>query len=212
MHPRMLRLHHSTTEKLLRLRKEADSDGAYRVARRIHAVVLNSDGLTSGEIADTLRAPRSRVSEWLRNYELHGYEALLEGCRSGRPAELADEDLTALSDIIDSGPVAYGYLSGVWASPMIARVIEEEFGVSYHPGHVRKILYALGFSVQRPKRVLARADAEKQRKWHRRTYPAIKKGLSKKAPRSSTRTKRASGRTRPSTRRGRAGGASRKSR
>ncbi len=212
MRPRMLRLHRRTVEKLLRLRKEADGDGAYRVARRIHAVVLNSDGLTSGEIAETLRAPRSRVSEWLRNYDLHGYEALLEGCRPGRPAELTDEDLTALSDIIDSGPVAYGYLSGMWTSLMIARVIEEEFGVSYHPGHVRRILYALGFSVQRPKRVLARADAEKQQKWRRRTYPAIKKGLSKKAPRSSTRTKRASGKTRPCTRRGRAGGASRKSR
>lgn len=212
MRPRMFRLHHKTAEKLLRLRKEADCDGAYRVSRRIHAVILNSDGLTSGEIAETLRAPRSRVSDWLRNYELYGYEGLLEGERPGRPAELTDEQRTALSDIIDSGSVAYGYLSGVWTSPMIARVIEEEFGVSYHPGHVRKMLYALGFSVQRPKRVLARADAEKQRKWHRRTYPAIKKGLSKKAPRSSTRTKRASGRTRPCTRRGRARGASRKSR
>jgi transposase len=161
----MIRLHHRTVEKLLRLRKEAECDGAYRVARRIHAVVLSNDGLTSGEIAETLRAPRSRASEWLRNCERHGYEGLLEGCRPGRPAELTDDERTALSDIIDSGPVSYGFLSGVWTSPMIARVIEEEFGVSYHPGHVRRLLHELGFSVQRPRRVLARADAEKQRKW-----------------------------------------------
>ena len=42
---------------------------------------------------------------------------------------------------------------------MISWVIEEEFGIEYHPGHVRKILHEIGFSVQRPKRVLARADA-----------------------------------------------------
>ena len=36
---------------------------------------------------------------------------------------------------------------GIWTSPMIAWVIEEEFGVQYYPGHVRKLLYAWGFSV-----------------------------------------------------------------
>jgi transposase len=36
---------------------------------------------------------------------------------------------------------------------MIARVIEEEFGVQYQLGHVRKFLHGLGFSVQWPRRV-----------------------------------------------------------
>ncbi|MGD1101029.1 MAG: winged helix-turn-helix domain-containing protein, partial [Terriglobia bacterium] len=54
-----------------------------------------------------------------------------------------------LSDILDSGPVAYGLDTGIWTSPMIAWAIEEEFGVVYHPGHVRKLLHHLGFSVQR---------------------------------------------------------------
>ena len=53
--------------------------------------------------------------------------------------------------------------------------IEEEFLISYHPGHVRKILYSLNYSMQRPKRVLANADPEKQNKWQRYTYPNIKK-------------------------------------
>jgi transposase len=57
---------------------------------------------------------------------------------------------------------------------MMAWVIEEELGVTYHPGHVRKLLHRLGFSVQRPRRVLARANAVEQDRWHRRTYPQIK--------------------------------------
>ena len=76
--------------------------------------------------------------------------------------------------------MAYGLDNGVWASPMIAWVIEEEFGVTYHPGHVRKLLHALDFSVQRPRRVLARADAVAQDRWHRRTYPQIKKKPTRK--------------------------------
>jgi hypothetical protein len=81
----------------------------------------------------------------------------------------------ALGDIIESSPVAYGLDSGVWTSPMIGRVILDEFGIDYHPGHVRKLLRGMGFSVQRPRRVLARADPTAQNRWHRRTFPSIKK-------------------------------------
>ena len=158
MRARMIRLHPRTYQRLLRLRAEADQDGAYRVARRIHAVVLNADGRTSSEVAEILKAPRSKVSEWFSNYEAYGVDALLEGYRSGRPAFLDEAQRTALADIIESGPVAYGFDCGVWTSPMVSRVIETEFGVAYHPGHVRKLLHAMGFSVQRPHRVLARAD------------------------------------------------------
>lgn len=175
MKPRMVHLHYKTVEKLFRLKKEAEVDGVYRVARRIHAVILNHEGKTSGDIANILKTPRSRVSEWLKNYECYGYEGLLEGYRPGRPSQLIEQELTVLCDIIDSGPVAYGFLGGVWTSPMIARVIEQEFAVSYHPGHVRRLLHQLGFSVQRPRRTLARANPEKQDRWHRYTYPNIKK-------------------------------------
>ncbi len=175
MRARRLRLHPKTVQKLLRLKREAETDGAYRVTRRIHAVLLNQDGYSSGQITALLKATRSRVCEWLKNYETHGYEGLLEGYRPGRPAELIEANKQTLTDILDSGPVAYGFLSGVWTSPMIARVIQEEFGVTYHPGHVRRLLHQLGFSVQRPRRKLARADPERQDRWHRYTYPNLKK-------------------------------------
>jgi transposase len=115
------------------------------------------------------------VSFWLQQYERYGWEVLLEGHRCGRPAGLSETQIAQLDDIIDSGPVAYGFPSGVWTSPMIGRVIVEEFGVDYHPGHVRKLLKAMGFSVQRPRRKLAKADPVEQDRWQRCTYPRLKK-------------------------------------
>ncbi len=182
MRPRQLQLHPKTVGKLRRLKKEAEADGIYRVAKRIHAVLLNHGGRTSGRIAEILGSPLSRVSQWLRDYEEHGYDALLEGHRCGRPSQLNACQKTALADILDSGPVVYGLLSGVWTSPMIAQVIAEEFGVAYHPGHVRRFLSQLGFSVQRPQQTLARADAKARDRWHRYTYPAIKNKLGREAP------------------------------
>lgn len=211
MQARAIRLHHKTASKLIRLKAEAEKDGAHRVARRIHAVLLNSEGYTSGDLASLLKVGRSRVSEWLANYEEHGYEGILEGFRPGRPPLLTEEQMVNLSDIIESGPVAYGYDCGIWTSPMISQVIQDEFGITYHPGHVRKLLHKLGFSVQRPKKILARANPEAQDKWHRHTFPSLKKKPNAKASPSSSQTKRASGKTPPSTRRGAGSGDRRKS-
>jgi transposase len=172
---RVLRLRRRTIDRLTRLRKQAEREGAYRVAKRLQAVVLNSEGRTSGELAEILKAPRSRVSEWLSLYAAHGVEGLLEGQRAGRPRMLTESQQEQLTDLLDRGPVAYGLDVGVWTSPLIAWVIKEEFGIPYHPGHVRKMLDRLGYSVQRPRRRLARANAWEQDRWHRYTYPNLKK-------------------------------------
>jgi len=65
--------------------------------------------------------------------------------------------------------------------PLIARVIAEEFDVRYHPGHVRKVLKSMGFSVQRPRRKLAKADPVAQDRWQRYTYPRLKKTADRNA-------------------------------
>ena len=183
MQSRKIYLHPQTAKKLLKEKKEAEQDGEYRIAKRIHAVLLNSDGNTSGGISNILKAPRSKVSEWLRNYEEFGFDALLEGQRSGRAAQLSEKNKNELADIIDSGPVAYGYLSGIWTAPMLNQIINDEFDIQFSTRHVRRILDEMGFSIQRPRRKLAKADPLKQKRWNRYTYPNLKKKrLLKKPP------------------------------
>ena len=179
---RILQLHFQTRHRLERLRKEAETEAEYRVAKRIHAVLLNHDGLSSGDIAGVLQAPRSKVSQWLSDYEEFGQEALLEGQRSGRPALLSAEQKVTLGEIIDSGPLSDGFASGVWNAPRIRRVMVEEFDVEYTSRHVRRLLAQMGFSVQRPKRVLVRANPAQKKRWRRYTYPSLKKKRRPKAP------------------------------
>lgn len=180
MQPRFIQLHPRTKNNLKIRMKKSAADGADRVSKRIHAVLLNSEENTSGRISEILSVSRSKVSEWLKIYEEQGFEGLKEGERSGRPSQLTDLQKIILCDIVDSGPIAFGYSSGIWTSRRIAAAIYEEFGVEYHEGHVRKLLYDFGFSVQSPKRVLARADKEKQFKWTSATYPDLKKKLKAK--------------------------------
>jgi transposase len=118
------------------LRQEAHTDKAPRVALRLQAILLSADGHTPPAIADLLRVHRSRVHDWVRAWIEHGVEGIKEGHRSGRPCQLTAAQRQELHDIIESGPVAFGLNTGLWTSKIVAEVIQEEFGVEYHPGHV----------------------------------------------------------------------------
>ena len=146
---------HGTAKKiheLFKLRKQALRDGAYRVANRLHAVAFNMEGKTAPEISNLLKVHRTKVCLWLNQWRKFGTEGLLEGHRSGRPAQLSDNQRRSLADILESGPLAFGFNSGVWTCPMVARIIEQEFSITYHPAHVSRLLHELHFSVQRPKK------------------------------------------------------------
>jgi transposase len=58
---------------------------------------------------------------------------------------------------------------------MIAELIENEFGVSYHPDHVGKLLHSIGFSKQKPKTRGKKRDESKITTWLNETFPALKK-------------------------------------
>jgi transposase len=180
MAPRFIKLHPRTEKKLIRMERDASTDGAYRVSTRIRAILLNHREMTSGEIATTLNSPRSRVSEWLKAYDEQGVDGLMEGQRTGRPSRLTELQKIMLCDILDSGPIAYGQLSGVWTAKIISQIIKDEFDVQYHSSHVWKLLQDFGFTVQSPKRLLAKADDEKRQLWIKKTYPQIKKKSNEK--------------------------------
>ncbi len=140
MRPVFARGNQQTAKILLELRKQALKDDEPRVAQRFHAVALSIEGYTSQRIAQVLKVHRSSVPLWIENWNQRRETGLLEGHRSGRPGALSKAQQEQLQDILDSGPVAYGLETGIWTSPVISRIIAQEFDVEYHPGHVRKLL------------------------------------------------------------------------
>ena len=175
MKPVFIKSDSRTRRKLLALRQDAQRDKAPRVTLRLQALLLSVEGLTPPQIADLLHVHRTRVHAWVIRWNDYGVEGIKEGHRSGRPCELTEEQRQLFHDIVESGPVAHGLNTGVWTSPILADVLQAEFGVHYHPGHVRKLLHRLGCSVQRPTTRLVQADPRKQNKWIRYTYPNLKK-------------------------------------
>ncbi|MFH2050709.1 MAG: IS630 family transposase, partial [bacterium] len=166
---------HKTIQKLLRLRKEAFHDKAIRVSMRIQSIIMSIEKYSPSQIANHLKVNRTTVPPWINNWNRYKEEGLLEGHRSGRKSELSEKNLSKLYDIVESGPVSYGLNTGVWTSDLITEIIDNEFNVTYHPGHVRKLLKQIGFSVQRPTTKLINGDPVQKNKWKRYTYPNLKK-------------------------------------
>jgi transposase len=94
-----------------------------------------------------------------------------------------------LQRLLVRGPEALGYETPVWTCPRAAHLIEEEFGIRYHPGHVWKVLVGLGWSCQRPTGRAVERDEEEIRTWKRKRWPAIKKKAARKGAPSSSSTK-----------------------
>jgi transposase len=126
-------------------------------------------------IAKELEVTRGSVNRWLGWYDAEGVDGLRTGVPPGRAPFLSVVQRAELTALIEAGPVAAGYRSGVWTGPEIGDLIERRYGVRYHNHHVPRLLHQLGFSVQRPRKRLARADLERQAYWLRTTLPAIKK-------------------------------------
>ncbi len=162
---------------IARARKSGDLDEW----RRGRAILGYIECKRVVDLAEQLDVTRGSVNRWIGWYEKLGIPGIRTRVPPGVPPKLSAEQRAELVDVIDAGPMAAGYGSGVWTGPMIADLIEARFGYRYHNHSVPPLLHKLGFSVQRPRKRLARADVEAQAFWLRKRLPAIKKKLPRAA-------------------------------
>lgn len=145
-------------------------------ARRRGAIVLLRAGQTYRKVAHRLKASLSSVVRWFQAYRKRGLKGLRPKPTPGRPPELSCSEKNELKRLLLKGPLDEDYSTNLWTLKRIARLIEENFGVRYHPGHVWHILVEdLHWSWQKPERRARERDEEAIEHWKRVTWPRIKK-------------------------------------
>lgn len=95
----------------------------------------------------------------------------------GARPRLNEEQRQRLPELLDRGAEAYGFRGEVWTCARVAGVIREEFGLSYHPAHVSRLVRALGLSLQKPARRANQRDEEAIERCKEERWPKLKKGL-----------------------------------
>lgn len=165
----------SARRRLRRFIRDRAKEGDLAEWRRGRAVLGYVEGRRVVELAAELDVTRGAVNRWLQWYKAMGVAGLVTARAPGPAPKLGVAQREELTAVVEAGPLAAGYASGVWTGPMIGDVIARRFGVRYPRHTVPRRLHQLGFSVQRPRKRLARADAEAQATWLRERLPAIKK-------------------------------------
>lgn len=157
--------------------------------RRFEAIRQYQKGVTQSQIARDLRVARQTVVRWVSQYRRDGKQSLRKAGRAGRMPLLDSVQLAQLNLMLLAGPEEFGFSTPLWTCPRVAQVIEVEFGVKYHPGHVWKLLDGMGFSCQRPVGRALERNEDEIRQWKQKRWPAIKKKPAGRGARSSSSTK-----------------------
>jgi transposase len=160
--------------------------------RRMQAARLFRQGVSQAEVARRLEVSRQSVSRWYADWSEGGKQALRGAGRAGRLPKLSTAQLRKIDRELRKGPLAHGYDTELWTLARVAEVIEALTGVSYHPGHVWRVLKQLGWSRQRPARRAVERDEEAIAVWRATEWPRVKKTPAAEGPGSSSRTSRGS--------------------
>jgi len=155
----------------------------------MEGIRLLRKGLRQSEVARRVRVSHRSVGRWAKAYAEQGRRSLRRAGRAGRKPRLSGEDLKRLERGLLKGPEALGYETPLWTSGRVAHLIEREFGVGYHPGHVWRILVRLGWSCQRPEGRARERNEEAIRHWKKVRWPAIKKKPVRRGARSFSWTR-----------------------
>jgi transposase len=141
--------------------------------RRMRALGLKYEGWPQHEIAEALGVSRSAVSQWLAAAQRQGPDALRSHPASGRSPRLTAQQKRLIPEFLWHGPEAYGFRGQVWTCARVAKVIAEEFGVSYHKDHVGRLLKELRWTPQMPIRRAIQRDEEAIRRWRDEVWPEL---------------------------------------
>jgi transposase len=155
----------------------------------MQAARLFVKGFTPAEVARQLEVSRQAATVWYHAWEEQGRRGLQSAGRTGRPPKLSRMQRRQVEQALLKGAQANGFNSDLWTLSRVAQVIEQVTGVSYHPGHVWRLLRALGWSRQKPARRAAERDEGAIQSWIKEEWPRIKKAPAGNGPGSSSRTR-----------------------
>jgi transposase len=157
------------------LSKEATD---WREGRRLRGFELKQEGWSQQRIAEALGVSKGAVSQWMKRAREGGggVRALKRRPAPGASPRLSEEQRAKVPELLERGAEAHGFRGEAWTCERVAIVIRREFGVSYHPAHVSRLLEALRQSLRKPQRRANQRDEEAIERWKEQRRPSLKKG------------------------------------
>ena len=115
--------------------------------RRMQAAAYLLNGSSAGLVAAKFGVSRTTASRWRKVITEKGVDSLKGRRATGRPPGLSAEQLVLLTQICGESPWVQGLTHSRWTADLLAKLIEERFGVHYSRDHVGRLLSKLAIHI-----------------------------------------------------------------
>lgn len=126
----------------------ANLQNSERIKKKIKAIIMSSDGLTSQEISDSLKLSRTTVISYINqcNSNTINFEEI---SKKNRKSPITFEIGKDVSDtLIDKLPDQEGYNVRKWSCSLISNYIEKKYRLKLSKTAVHSLIKKLGFEVR----------------------------------------------------------------
>lgn len=149
----------------------------WREYRRFQAFELRQQGWKNAKIAQALGVSKGAVSQWFKRVdEADGNKEVLRHRRPpGVSRKLSVDQMVELPTLLLKGATSFGFVGDVWTGSRVAKLIKLQYGVTYHPKHVCRLLKFLGWTPQKPVEKARQRNEEAIEKWQQDKWPELKK-------------------------------------
>jgi transposase len=158
---------------------------AEQEARRRLAVTRVGEGWSPADTAAFLGVHVETVHRWVHKHKAGGADGLAGTPHPGRKPFLTPEQEAEALGWLTQKPTAFGFRTDLWTATRVAQLIEEKFGVTFHPNYLREWLTKRRHTPQKPARRAKQRNPVAIASWLADEYPAAQKKLRRTAPISS---------------------------
>lgn len=148
-----------------RLERLMDRTDEVSVYRRALAVWQMGQCSSMVEVERRIDASRPSLYRWQERFETADIQGLRRDERGAPRTTVTDELKRRLREVLDKRPTDFGYVASRWTSPLLADVLDRQFGLEVHPSTLRRLLPKLGYSWTRARPAESwRQDPNKEEK------------------------------------------------
>jgi transposase len=143
-----------------------ESDG--RVRQRLTGMLHLRYGKTVPQAAQAIGISEPKLRKWVHRFNTEGVDGLYDQSRSGRPAQLSEEQKQSFKQRIEAGPTeADGVVRFRWQE--FQKILANEYGAVYTtPQGVLNVVHSLGISWITPRQIHPKSSEEKKDEFKKR--------------------------------------------
>lgn len=153
-----------TSQSAEEIRALIKSKESFQIGSRLVCILPLAEGKSSRQAQELLFLSHNQICIWAKRFNEQGIEGLKDKVKSGRKPRITPEQLVWLKNLVlNESPTQYGFNTETWTAPMLVKMLQTEFNLTYSDDAVYVLLKKkLNLTHKKGKGIYTEANAEKR--------------------------------------------------